>query len=165
MADAELAALRDDRAGATTDDGAKDLTGEDVQQSNQRYFGKLSKGSFGITFDYNQVPHNMGTQAHLLFLAHWDTRPRADAAGSSNPEAPVPGANDRASGTAVLLAVALWLVSPVIPAAAQMLGWAALLICSAVYLHAVDPLPPHASVQSGFFNQPFSLSLAVASRR
>lgn len=45
----------------------------------------------------------------------------------------------------LLLAVALWLISPVIPAVAQMLGWAALLICSAVYLHAVDPLPQHSS--------------------
>ena len=42
----------------------------------------------------------------LLFLAHWDTRPRADAAGSSDPNAPVPGANDGASGVAVLLAMA-----------------------------------------------------------
>lgn len=42
----------------------------------------------------------------LLFLAHWDTRPRADAAGSADPEAPVPGANDGASGVAVLLAMA-----------------------------------------------------------
>ena len=45
----------------------------------------------------------------------------------------------------VLLAVALWLVSPVIPGWFEMLGWAALAIVSAVYLHALDPLPPHAS--------------------
>jgi len=44
----------------------------------------------------------------------------------------------------LLLGVAIWLVSPVIPAAAQMLAWAALLIFSAIYLHALDPLPPHA---------------------
>lgn len=42
----------------------------------------------------------------LLFLAHWDTRPRADAYGSADPDAPVPGANDGASGVAVLLAMA-----------------------------------------------------------
>ena len=44
----------------------------------------------------------------------------------------------------LLLATALWLVSPVIPALAQMLGWAALFIIPAIYLHALDPLPPHA---------------------
>jgi len=45
----------------------------------------------------------------------------------------------------LLLAVALWIVSPVIPAIAQMLGWAALLIVSAVFLRAIDPLPEDAS--------------------
>lgn len=42
----------------------------------------------------------------LLFLAHWDTRPRADAPTSRDSTLPVPGANDGASGTAVLLGVA-----------------------------------------------------------
>ncbi|MDD5330609.1 MAG: protein-disulfide reductase DsbD, partial [Sulfuricella sp.] len=41
----------------------------------------------------------------------------------------------------LLLGVAIWLISPVIPAAAHMLLWAALLIVSAMYLHALDPLP------------------------
>jgi thioredoxin:protein disulfide reductase len=44
----------------------------------------------------------------------------------------------------LLLATAVWLVSPVIPAVAQMLAWAALLIIPAIYLHALDPLPTHA---------------------
>jgi thiol:disulfide interchange protein DsbD len=44
----------------------------------------------------------------------------------------------------LLLATAVWLVSPVIPAVAQMLAWAALLIIPAIYLHALDPLPAHA---------------------
>jgi len=44
----------------------------------------------------------------------------------------------------LLLATAVWLVSPVIPAVVQMLAWAALLIIPAIYLHALDPLPPHA---------------------
>jgi peptidase M28-like protein len=42
----------------------------------------------------------------LLFLAHWDTRPVADGPGSRDTTAPVPGANDGASGVAVLLGVA-----------------------------------------------------------
>ena len=44
----------------------------------------------------------------------------------------------------LLLATALWLVSPVLPAWVTMAGWAALLIVPAIYLHALDPLPPQA---------------------
>lgn len=44
----------------------------------------------------------------------------------------------------LLLGLAIWLVSPVIPVLAQMFAWAVLLIFSAIYLHALDPLPPHA---------------------
>jgi thioredoxin:protein disulfide reductase len=42
----------------------------------------------------------------------------------------------------LLLALAIYIVSPVIPMAAQMLAWAVLLIVSAVFLRALDPLPP-----------------------
>ncbi len=45
----------------------------------------------------------------------------------------------------LLLGVAIWLISPVIPAAIHMLMWAALLIISAIYLHAVDSLPARSS--------------------
>ena len=44
----------------------------------------------------------------------------------------------------LLLAVAIWLLSPVVPHIISMLGWAALLIYSGVFLHALDTLPPHA---------------------
>jgi thiol:disulfide interchange protein DsbD len=44
----------------------------------------------------------------------------------------------------LLLAVAIWIVSPVLPVGAQMLAWAALLIGSAMVLRAIDPLPPEA---------------------
>ncbi len=44
----------------------------------------------------------------------------------------------------MLLGVAVWLVTPVIPAAAVMLAWAVLLVFSGIFLHALDPLPPHA---------------------
>jgi thiol:disulfide interchange protein DsbD len=46
---------------------------------------------------------------------------------------------------ALLIAVAIWMVSPVIPAWAQMLAWAALAIVGAAYLSAFDPLPADAS--------------------
>jgi len=43
----------------------------------------------------------------VLFLAHWDTRPRADQSANLGAQRmPVPGANDGASGVAVLLGVA-----------------------------------------------------------
>ncbi len=43
----------------------------------------------------------------ILYVAHWDTRPRADRdANLGRQRLPVPGANDGASGVAVLLGVA-----------------------------------------------------------
>jgi len=44
----------------------------------------------------------------------------------------------------MLLAVAIWLLTPVAPALAIMLAWAALLILSGVFLRALDPLTPQA---------------------
>jgi len=44
----------------------------------------------------------------------------------------------------MLLAVAIYLVSPVLPVSVQMLAWAALLIFTGIYLRAIDPLPPAA---------------------
>jgi thiol:disulfide interchange protein DsbD len=44
----------------------------------------------------------------------------------------------------LMLAMAIWIVSPVIPVGVQMLLWAALLIFSAIGLHALDPLPHNA---------------------
>ena len=45
----------------------------------------------------------------------------------------------------LLLGVAIWLISPVISEVVHMLLWAALLIISAIYLHAIDPLPEKVS--------------------
>jgi len=45
----------------------------------------------------------------------------------------------------LLLAVAVWIVSPLLPTMVQMLAWGALLIGSAMFLRAIDPLPPSAS--------------------
>jgi thiol:disulfide interchange protein DsbD len=44
----------------------------------------------------------------------------------------------------IMLATALWLVSPVIPLWTQMLGWALLMVVPAIFLHALDPLPANA---------------------
>jgi len=45
----------------------------------------------------------------------------------------------------LLLAVAIWIVAPVIPVAVQMLMWAAMLVGSGVFLRALEPLSPGAS--------------------
>jgi thiol:disulfide interchange protein DsbD len=51
---------------------------------------------------------------------------------------------------ALLLAVAIWIASPVLPDAAVMLAWAALLVGSGVYLRALDRLPTEASGPARF---------------
>ncbi|MGB9129496.1 MAG: protein-disulfide reductase DsbD [Thiobacillus sp.] len=45
----------------------------------------------------------------------------------------------------MMLAIAIYLISPVVPGWVGMLLWALLLIASAVFLHALDPLPAHAT--------------------
>ena len=52
---------------------------------------------------------------------------------------------------ALLLAVAIWIIAPVIPVAVQMLLWSVLLIGSGVFLHAVDRLPHDASNWTRFW--------------
>ncbi|MGH7528694.1 MAG: M28 family peptidase [Gemmatimonadales bacterium] len=49
---------------------------------------------------------NPPAEKRILFLAHWDSRPRADGPRSTDSTVPVPGANDGASGVALLLGVA-----------------------------------------------------------
>jgi thiol:disulfide interchange protein DsbD len=66
------------------------------------------------------------------------------SAGSLLPKAgPWMAAINKVFGV-VLLASAVWVVSPLIPVVAQMLAWALLLIVPAIFLHALDPLPPQA---------------------
>jgi thiol:disulfide interchange protein DsbD len=48
----------------------------------------------------------------------------------------------------LMLGVAIYMISPVIPLSLQMLLWAALLIIPAIYLHALDPLPTDAAPAS-----------------
>jgi len=43
----------------------------------------------------------------------------------------------------ILLALAIWMVSPVVPAVVPMIGYGVLLVFSGIYLHALDPLPQH----------------------
>jgi len=58
----------------------------------------------------------------ILLLAHWDTRPRSDQASDpAQQEIPVPGANDGASGTAVLLELAELLAGSAAPMGVDLL--------------------------------------------
>ena len=50
--------------------------------------------------------YNPGAEKRILFLAHWDTRPKADGPRSPDSSKAVMGANDGASGVALLLGVA-----------------------------------------------------------
>jgi thiol:disulfide interchange protein DsbD len=45
----------------------------------------------------------------------------------------------------LLLGTAIWIAQPVLPGLLAMLAWSALLIASSIYLHALDPLPAHAT--------------------
>ena len=66
-----------------------------------------------VTSDGDSLPlvnflaqFNPASTRRILLLAHWDTRPMSDAAAPELQNIPVPGANDGASGVAVLLGVA-----------------------------------------------------------
>jgi Zn-dependent M28 family amino/carboxypeptidase len=66
------------------------------------------KTSKGQTLELRNILAQFRPQAtdRVLFLAHWDTRPRADQdKDSSKHRLAIPGANDGASGVAVLLGV------------------------------------------------------------
>ena len=65
--------------------------------------------TYGDTLDLVNVLARFAPEEErrILLLAHWDTRPTSDrAADSTLHSIPVPGANDGASGTAVLLELA-----------------------------------------------------------
>jgi thioredoxin:protein disulfide reductase len=52
---------------------------------------------------------------------------------------------------ALMLGVAIWIISPILPVAAQLLLWAALCIVPAIYLRAIDPLPESAGTAQRLF--------------
>lgn len=63
----------------------------------------------------------------------------------------------------LLLAVAIWLITPVIPSWAIMLLWALLLIGSAMFLRAIDPLPDHVKDYRRLFKSVGFASLVAGS--
>lgn len=60
-----------------------------------------------------------------------------------------------------LLAVAIWLISPLLSDVVNMLLWAALLIISAMYLHALEPLPVNAKGFTRFWKGVGIMSLVA----
>ncbi|UCF18880.1 MAG: M28 family peptidase [Gemmatimonadota bacterium] len=63
-----------------------------------------------------------GEGERMLLLAHWDTRPTSDRASDpAEREKPVPGANDGASGTAILLQLAEMLAAAAPPSGVDLL--------------------------------------------
>ena len=61
----------------------------------------------------------------------------------------------------LMIAVAIWLISPLISDIVQMMLWAALLIISSVYLKAMDSLPAHASGWQRFWKGVGIMSLVA----
>ena len=84
-----------------------------VQQMQSRADTVLVQEWTHVTADGDSLPmrnifarFNPGAAQRILYLAHWDTRPISDAASGSDRALPVPGANDGASGVALLMGVA-----------------------------------------------------------
>ncbi len=72
----------------------------------QKWWHHTAKGdSIALTNVFAQF--NVKATQRVLYLAHWDTRPRADNdQNPKNKDTPIPGADDGGSGVAVLLGVA-----------------------------------------------------------
>jgi hypothetical protein len=71
-------------------------------------------GYDGATLKYSNIiaSFNLKATTRILLLAHWDSRPWADEeADTSLHSRPIPGANDGASGVAILLEIARHLKS------------------------------------------------------
>jgi glutaminyl-peptide cyclotransferase len=70
-------------------------------------FAHVTASGDSLTLYNVQARFAPAATRRILLLAHWDTRPSSDAATDSTLRGtPVPGANDGASGTAVLLGLA-----------------------------------------------------------
>ncbi len=67
--------------------------------------GQMIGKDGNVNFKNIIASFNPDAADRVMLTAHWDSRPQADKDGSK-PTAPVPGANDGASGVAILLEVA-----------------------------------------------------------
>lgn len=71
----------------------------------QRWWHHLAGSTDSLEMTNIVARVNPTATSRVLYLAHWDTRPRSDGPTSIDKLAPVPGANDGGSGVAVLLGV------------------------------------------------------------
>ncbi|MCX2742140.1 M28 family peptidase [Pontibacter anaerobius] len=88
-------------------------TGEWIVAKLKEYGAQVQEQKFqakaydGTTLNLRNViaSYNPGAANRVLLAAHWDTRPLADK-DENNPEKPIDGANDGASGVGILLEIA-----------------------------------------------------------
>jgi glutaminyl-peptide cyclotransferase len=95
--------------------GARPAGSQALRATGDYILNELKKSDWQTEtqeFEYRGVPirniiakTNIGQGPLVIIGAHYDTRPRANM-DKQNPNAPVPGANDGASGVAVLLELA-----------------------------------------------------------
>lgn len=71
----------------------------------QRWWHHPAGGADSVEMTNIIARVNPAATTRVLYLAHWDTRPRSDGPTSIDKVAPVPGANDGGSGVAILLGV------------------------------------------------------------
>lgn len=71
----------------------------------QKWWHHPSAGGDSVELTNIIARVNPTATTRVLYLAHWDTRPRSDGPKSTDKLAAVPGANDGGSGVAVLLGV------------------------------------------------------------
>ncbi|MGH7718592.1 MAG: M28 family peptidase [Gemmatimonadaceae bacterium] len=84
-----------------------------VQQMRERADTVIVQSFTHVTASGDTLPlrnilarYNPGATERILYVTHWDTRPVSDAAAEpARQQLPVPGANDGASGTALLIAL------------------------------------------------------------
>jgi len=69
-------------------------------------FQHVTSGGDSLTLVNVLARYSPDATRRILLLTHWDTRPTSDEADEALQSVPVPGANDGASGTAVLLTLA-----------------------------------------------------------
>lgn len=84
---------------------------EELEKSSERVIRqnfKYNDKSLDKTIDMTNIiaSFDLNSRHRIMLCAHWDTRPFADQDTKENSGKPIPGANDGASGVAVLLEIA-----------------------------------------------------------
>lgn len=102
-----------------------------LEQELSRYADSVQLQPFDITGYNGVILHltnliahfNTKSKTRILLSAHWDTRPRADHERGGPVDRPILGANDGASGVAVLLEIARALKNNPPPVGVDIIFW------------------------------------------